>query len=252
MNPAAKKPFHFFSTSSLVEITGKKAYHLKDFVKILQEIDESSIFYHTHHSFREYTFAPGQYSNDFARWVNDDLEEARLAERLAAIDVHEFTNLNDLRKKLVEITEEHLMDAVEIRKAPPGREFYFLRGTSIVSPTPYKVKTIEEFIDALNKVGMRSLYFHFFDARLRLGRRTNDFSCWIEDSLGDQEIADKINDLDPYFITMDQLKEKIITICRERKLPYQEDLLKLWGITKENVSRLGSISKIAKIFFGKR
>lgn len=217
----ALEPFKFYTTSSLVEITGKKAHHLKEFIKLLKTIDTSSIFYHVHHSFREYTFAPGQYSNDFARWVADDLEESRLAESLSSIDIQEFTDIEDLRAKLVSIIEDHLMNAIEIRKAPEGREFYFLRGTDIVAPTEYEVNNLDEFINALNYVGMRSLYFHFFDARLRLGRKTNDFSNWIRKSLEEPEIAAKINALDPYFITMDQLKQKIIDICRgEEKKGY--------------------------------
>lgn len=213
----AKEPFRFSTSSLLVEITGKKAYHLKDFIKILKEIDESSIFYHIHHAFREYSFAPGQYSNDFARWIGDELEEKNLAERVASINVRDFTDINSLRRKLIEIIEDHLMSAIEIRKAPAGREFNFLRNIAFVSSTPYEVKTLEEFASALDKVGMRSLYYHFFDARLRLGRKTNDFSYWVETSLGEPEIAGKIEQLDPYFITMDQLKEKIISICLRKK-----------------------------------
>ncbi|MFH1826740.1 MAG: DUF5752 family protein [bacterium] len=232
MPKRAKTPFTFHTTSLLVEITGKKAYHLKDFVQQLKNIDDSSLFYHIHHTFREYSFAPGQYSNDFARWVGEDLEEARLAERLAAIDIHEFTSLDALRQSLVTIVEAHLTQAIEIRKAPPGREFYFLRGTSVIMPTDYKAWTLEEFARDLNKVGMRSLYYHFFDARLRLNRKTNDFSKWIEEELNEPAIAKKINALDPYFITMDQLKEKIITLCLGKEIPYEVDKFFLWGIKK--------------------
>jgi hypothetical protein len=216
----SKETFRFYTSSILVEITGKKAHHLKEFVKILKEIDETSIFYHVHHALREYSFAPGQYSNDFARWVAEDLEEGALAERLASINVRDFTDLNSLRNKLVEIVEDHLSSTIEIRKAPPGREFYFLRSTEIISPTPYEVTTLEEFTRALDRVGMRSIYFHFFDARLRLGRKTNDFSNWIHYTLGEEEKARKIDSLDPYFITMDQLKYRIIAIClgKEEKL----------------------------------
>ncbi|MEE8638418.1 MAG: DUF5752 family protein, partial [Candidatus Margulisiibacteriota bacterium] len=66
INKAAKEPFRFYTSSILVEITGKKAHHLKEFVNILKEIDESSIFFHVHHALRDYSFAAGQYSNDFA------------------------------------------------------------------------------------------------------------------------------------------------------------------------------------------
>lgn len=229
--------FHFLTTSSLVEITGRKAHHLKDFINILKTIDASSIFYHVHHVFREYTFAPGQYSNDFARWVGEDLEEARLAERLASIDVQDFTDLEALRAKLVEIVEDHLMNAVEIRRAPPGREFYFLRSTSIVAKTKYEVRNLAEFAAALNRVGMRSLYFHYFDARLRLGRKTNDFSQWIDKSLGRPDLAKQINSLDPYFMTMDQLKQKIISICQDGTLNKKSRLSRFIRVARKLFKR---------------
>ncbi len=216
----SKETFRFYTSSILVEITGKKAHHLKEFVNILKEIDESSIFFHVHHALRDYSFAAGQYSNDFAHWVAEDVEEKSLAERLASINVRDFTDLNSIRNKLVGIIEEHLASTIEIRKAPPGREFYFLRSTEMISATHYEVTTLEEFTRALDRVGMRSIYFHFFDARLRLGRKTNDFSNWIQSSLGEEEKARKINNLDPYFMTMDQLKSRIIAIClgKEEKL----------------------------------
>lgn len=209
----AQKPFTFFSTSLLVEITGKKAHHLKEFIEVLKTIDESSIFYHVHHSFREYNFAPGKYSNDFARWVADVLEENSLAEKLAAINIADFTCLAGLRDRLVEIITNHLNASVEIRKASPGSEFYFLRAVAIINPSSYQAWTLGQFTECLQKVGMRSLYHHFFDARLRLGHKTNDFSNWIDTALGRKELAQKIEQLDPYFMTMDQLKGKIIELC---------------------------------------
>jgi len=208
MEAKAKTPFEFYTSSLLVEITGKRAHHLKEFVEILKKIDASSVFYHVHHSFREYHFAPGKYSNDFARWVGEDLEENVLAERLASINVRDFTTIEALRQKIIQMVEEHLETAVEIRKAAIGREFYFLRNITIAMATECSATSIKEFVAALNKIGMRSLYFHCFDARLRLGRKTNDFSEWFATSLGRADIAQKIEALDPYFMTMDELKKK--------------------------------------------
>jgi hypothetical protein len=233
----AKEPFRFFTSSLLVEIIGKKARHLKEFVEILKTIDESSIFYHVHHTFREYSFAPGQYSNDFARWMDEDLEESLLAERVASINVRDFMDIDALRGKLVEIVEDHLNNAVEIRKAPPGREFYFLRNIGIITATPYAAWTLEEFAEGLRKVGMRSLYFHFFDARLRLGHKTNDFSNWIRTSLGNAKVADAIDNLDPYFMTMDQLKEKIIALCLSKEEKGAFDLKDLIRLFKKFMGR---------------
>lgn len=212
----AKEPFRFYTSSLLKEITGKKASHLKDFVEIFEKIDESSVFYHTHHIFREYNFAPGKYSSDFTRWIAEDIEESGLAEKLNSLNILDYNDINSIRNKIVETIKNHLNQAVDIRKAPAGREFYFLSGITVVAPTRYEAKTLEEFVHAINNIGMRSLYYHFFDARFRLGRKTNDFSNWIRASLGNEELAKKIEALDPYLMTMDQLRNKIVSLCSAR------------------------------------
>ena len=219
----AKVPFEFYTSSQLVEITGKKASHLKEFVKILKEIDESSIFYHIHHAFREHHFAPGLYANDFAYWIKEELGEAALAEKLANINIKDFVDLNDLRQEIVKIIEEHLGKAIEIRRALPGHEFYFCRNIGVIQKTKYAAWTLEEFCETLKKVGLRSLFFHFFEARLRLHHKTNDFSNWIVFNFGNQELARKIEALDPYLYSADELRDRIIAlICRKEENFWQK------------------------------
>jgi hypothetical protein len=216
-NKVATQPFRFKTSSLLVEITGKKAHHLKEFVLVLKQMDVSSIFYHTHHSFREFSFAPVEFTNDFARWVSDDLEEKILAERLASINIREYTDLESLRERLVSIIVDHLIEAHEIRIAPAGREFYFLRSIGIVASIPFEAWNLQQLAECIKRVDMQSIYFHFFSARFRLHHKTNDFSKWIRENLGDNETAEKIEKLDPYFLTMDQLRNKIISICLGEK-----------------------------------
>ncbi|MBU0630711.1 MAG: hypothetical protein KKC80_07340 [Candidatus Margulisbacteria bacterium] len=210
-------PFKFYTSSLLVEITGRRASDLPAFLAILREVDVSSVFYHVHHTFREYSFAPGQYSNDFARWVSEELEEIGLGEKLSSVNIKEVTDLETLRQTLIRIIEKHLAEHPDSRKALPGREFYFLRNTGIVIPTKYESRTIEEFAADLKLVGMRSIYYHFFDARLRLGHKTNDFSNWIRSNFNDEALAGKIEALDPYFMTLDQMRDKIISLCLPKR-----------------------------------
>jgi len=213
----AKEPFQFYTSSSLVEITGKRAKDLRSLLQILKTIDESSVFYHVHNSFKEYTFASGEYSNDFARWVQEDIEESGLAEKLASINVKDFVDIESLRSQIVKVIEEYLKtNPVEI-SVPAGREFYFLTSISIVMPTPYKAYTLKDFEAALKNIGPRSLYYHFFDARIRIGNKTNDFSKWIRANFNENELADKIEALDPYFMTLNELKDKIIVLCRKKE-----------------------------------
>src|SRR3989339_1948771 len=104
----AKKPFEFYTSSQLVEITGRKAANLKEFLDIIKEIDDSAIFYHVHHAFRDHQFAPGLYTNDFAHSVGDELKENALAEKLANINIKDYPELNSLRNKIVEIIGSYL------------------------------------------------------------------------------------------------------------------------------------------------
>jgi len=78
------------------------------------------------------------------------------------------------------------------------------------------VSDLSEFAQALKKVTVDSIYFHIFEARLRLERKTSDFSLWIETSVGDADLARKILKLDPYTHTLEDLRKKIIQIVEKR------------------------------------
>src|SRR3990167_4601013 len=103
----AEKPFEFYTSSQLVEITGRKAANLKEFLEIIKEIEDSSIFYHVHQAFREHQFAPGHYTNDFAHWVGEELNENALAERMANINIKDFTEIKSLRARIAEIVDNY-------------------------------------------------------------------------------------------------------------------------------------------------
>lgn len=207
----AKTPFEFYTSSQLVEITGKKAGDLKEFLEIVRGIDDPSIFYHVHHAFREHQFAPGVYTNDFARWVEDEIGEHALAERLANINIKDYTELAALRGRIVGILEDHLAHNAT---AAAKHGFYFCRNIGIILKTGHLAWDYEGFCTALRRVGLRSLFFHFFEARLRLGKKSNDFSSWIKENFGDEELARRIEALDPYVYTMDQLRDEIILLVR--------------------------------------
>ena len=222
----AKTPFQFYTSSQLVEITGRKAAKLKTFLDIIKEIEASSIFYHVHHAFREHQFAPGMYTNDFAHWVGEEISKDALAERLANINIKDYTDIASLREKFVETIESYLKEDPESGNLEAKHNFYFCKSVAVVMKTKYLVWDQEEFCSILGKVGLRSLFFHFFEARLRLGRKTNDFSDWIKFNFKKEKLARQIEELDPYLYTMDQLRDQIINLVRGKKDSLWERLLK--------------------------
>ena len=81
-------------------------------------------------------------------------------------------------------------------------------------PTGIVADDVPDFFSKLPLITNASLYFHFFEARLRLGRRTSDFSRWLQDR-GRGDLATAIDTLNPYIRTLDELKQDIIQIGRE-------------------------------------
>jgi hypothetical protein len=187
----AKNSFNFYTSSIFTEIIGDKAVNLPELLELIKNADESSIFQHTHQAIKELHFTKNVFTNDFAIWVRDALGEDELAENLASIDLREFASLTDLRDDIARIIENYLGTGIEIRKARKGQEFYICRLTEIVTPTQHVVWTLFDLKEALKRVSISSIFYHFFEAKLRCGRNTNDFSLWLETSLGEKELAVK-------------------------------------------------------------
>lgn len=212
----AKEPFLFFSRTHLKELTGLKARDLPELAALLRQVPESVVYYHTHHFLEEHHYLRPEPPNDFAAWVTDTLGEEALGERLAAVDTFQFSTLGALRERLVSIIEEHIAGATNGRQAPAGQEFHFVKSVSFVTPTPYAAHDLRELVEVLRKLTLGSLYFHIFESRMRLGRTSNDFSLWLADSLGEEQLADEIARLDPYNYTLEELRSLLIQLSEKR------------------------------------
>ena len=75
---------------------------------------------------------------------------------------------------------------------------------------------ISRFLEIIKKIDTQSLYFHIFEARIRLERADNDFSYWFGMELGENELAQRIAQIDPYTITLEGLRKKIVNLIEER------------------------------------
>lgn len=202
------EPFKFYECLALTRLTGKKASDIIEFLEIIEQISPESIFHHMHQYFlRRHVIAP-EFSNDFAVWIADSLGERSLAEGVANLNPYEFTNIEDTRKELARIISEHLRNYPPPRPALPGKEFFFTEGISFLIPTGLGAKDLDEFGQRIKEVDGTSIYFHFYEARLRLGKKGDDFSRFFE-GLGHTDLADKIKAMDPYMYSTEVLRNKI-------------------------------------------
>jgi len=208
------EPFRFVTERRLVLLTGQQARSLPELLWILRDISGSSIFYHTHHGFLSHHWEKPVVYNDFALWVGEALQELALAEELAALDLLAYTSIRQVRESIISRIEPHLPNpSVRPRQCLRGHEFHFCRSMSFVMPTLLVAEDIGDFFVKLGHVSNVSLYYHFLEARLRLGRPTNDFSQWLA-WRGTPELAAAIDRLDPYTRTLDELRAEIIDLGR--------------------------------------
>lgn len=80
-------------------------------------------------------------------------------------------------------------------------------------PTGVVANNNKELFDGIAAATSASLHFHFFEARLRLERPVNDFSRWLG-ARGETRLARRIERLNPYSMTLDELKEEIVRLGR--------------------------------------
>lgn len=212
----ATQPFRFYTRLYVEKLTGLKARNLSELASILKDAPDQVVYYHTHNFVEEYQYLTPQPANDFALWVGDVIGDEVLAEKLSNIDTFEFSTIGELRERIVAVINDVLSTRGEGRTAFEGREFHFIKSVSVVLTTSYIAHDLREFVEALRKVSINSLYFHVFESRLRLHRGVNDFSIWLQDCLDERELADKIAVLDPYNYTLEGLRSVIIQLIEER------------------------------------
>lgn len=206
------EPFRFHTERRLVELTGRRAANLQELRQLVAEAPGSSIFYHTHHLFLSHNFEIPAVYNQFAIWALEALQEPALSEKLAAIEIHSFTSIRDLRNEILRIIDARLAAADGApRSAPKDNLFHFCQSKSFIFPTGVTAGTVPEFFEHFAHISRVALYFHLLEARLRLERPTNDFSAWL-DGLGETGLARAIDSLDPYSSTLEELKSRILAL----------------------------------------
>jgi hypothetical protein len=203
-------PFYFYTSSNLVELTGEKADTIEDLVALLKRCSGSAIFYHIFQSYRERHFATEKYHSDFAQWISNSLDEESLAEKLGTLDVRDFTTIRALREAILRIIEDHLQEFPQSGERTGKTPFFFCQSISVVMPTKYIAWGLEDFHEIIGKIGIRSIHYHLIEARLRLGIHTNDFSHWFRDSLKLENLARRIDDIDIYFQTLEEIRQLIL------------------------------------------
>jgi len=208
----ARSPFYFNSASHLLRIGPQRATCLQELLEAIRTCPDASIFQHTFQTLEEHHFIKEGFSNDFSHWAFAACNEVELAERLAALDIREFTSIVALRERLIHLIETYIQKNPRSATRAAMEPFYMMAADLVVIPTPYVARNLQEFADELRKVTIHTIYYHFIDARLRLKLNTNDFSVWLEEELDMSQAGDRLNRIDIYTSTLEGVRGSILKI----------------------------------------
>jgi trehalose synthase-fused probable maltokinase len=208
-------PFSFMACLELLEFVGVRAENERQLAELMEEVPLDSIYYHTHSFFLRHKFVAGAYPNDFATWVAVQVRDRVLGERLAMVDPGEFPNLEALREELIAIIDDHLRGLQVVPGVIFGEPFDFIQSRIVEVPTGIRAATLQEFRDVLLEVDLSAIYFHFMEARMRLGRGQNDFAAWLRDGLGLPALAAKVQAVDPYAGSLERTRSRLVQLCDE-------------------------------------
>lgn len=206
--------FHFYTQFHLVKLLGIKAKNPIEVLERLKKVPTSSVYYHTHRFLQQHHYLSPEPPNDFAYWTTEVLGLEELGESLASVDTVSFKTLEELRAEYVKILTAYVSKGKHIIDCEDGEEFHFMGCKTFVLPTPYYANNLKEFIEILNKISVNSLYFHMFEARMRLKRDENDFANWFR-NMGEKKLAKDLLRLDPYNVTLEGLREDIIKLVSQ-------------------------------------
>lgn len=212
---AAENPFQFVTASYITRIGNYKASTIEELAKGLERSSDASIFYHTFQSLSRHHFLTEGFSNDFAQWVLAACNRAELAEQLAGLDIRDYLSLAELRSDLLRIVADYCATNTQYARQEAFEAFFFCEGIEVAVPLGVEARTLEEFRAGLEKLSHASLHYHFIASRLRLHLRTNDFSNWLENSLGLDTLAQRVNRADIYTHTLDSVQAKLVALVDE-------------------------------------
>ncbi len=208
-------PFVLCDAHALRMATGRNALNLRELFTALREVDAAVL---RHHLFRfpldpAYDFSA--FGHEFAYWAEAGLQDAVLAERLGNFDPYDNPEPEALRAALLEIVEDHLVASHHVPWARPGGELHFQRSMLVAYPTGVEATDLPGLRDAVARASRGAIYYHFFEARTRLDVRSDDFSAWVEGSLGLRDLAAAIRRIDFPALRIEDVRDAVGRLLTE-------------------------------------
>jgi hypothetical protein len=120
-----------------------------------------------------------------------------------------------LRQELIDDIEERLDESEFLTWAKRDQQFHFIRSQVVVFDTLLRVEDPREFGGVIPNLSLGSIFYHFIDARRRTDNGVDDFRNWLEPRANCAQLCDRLAALDPYFVTLMELRKQLGDIFTE-------------------------------------
>jgi hypothetical protein len=111
--------------------------------------------------------------------------------------------------------EDRLWGLDRVPWCRPGVELHLVESRLVTYDTGERIPTPTALAEAIERMSVRSLFYHVHEARRRSGGATDDFSLWLETVGAEPSLVARIRGIDFYFLNLSQLRQELVQVFRQ-------------------------------------
>jgi hypothetical protein len=208
MATSVVQPFAVFDCSLARCASGRVCSNLRELLDAVRTVPESVLEHHLMRCQLEDHFELYEFPNDLARWCWSGLGDHVLGEQLALIDPYQYASVGELRSALVDAIEDRLWSLDRVPWCRPGLDLHLLESRLIAYDTGDRFSTPAALGEAIERMSLRSLFYHVHEARRRTDNRSDDISAWLEEFGADPGLVARLRAVDFYSLNLSQLRRE--------------------------------------------
>ncbi len=210
----AAEPFRVMDCSLVRCATGRACSNLRELLEAVRTVPDAVIEHHMMRCALEDHFELHEFPNDLARWCWTVLGDNMLGEQLGLVDPYRESSTAGLRATLVNLIEDRLWDLERVPWCRPGLELHLIESHLIAYDTLERIFTPAALAEAVERVSLRSLFYHVHDARRRTAGQSDDFSAWLEKCGAEPSLVATLRKVDFCFLNLSQLRGALLEAFR--------------------------------------
>ncbi|MCD4728111.1 MAG: DUF5752 family protein [Pirellulales bacterium] len=209
------EPFVLVDCSLARRAIGRSCSNLRELLDAVRTVPDPVLEHHMLRCPLEDHFEMYEFPNDLARWCWEALGDPVLAEELGLVDPYKETSIAGLRSTLIDTIEDRLWGQDRIPWCRSGFELHLVASRLVAYDTGERIPTPAALVETVERMSLRSLFFHVHEARRRTGGQTDDFSLWLEQFDTCKEPVTGLREIDFYFLNLSQLHKEILELFQQ-------------------------------------